>query len=91
MYKFDGLSTQGYVDKNKLRQNALIFLNAPYLWGGRSPLGIDCSGLTQIVYRLQGIDLPRDAYQQAKVGTTLSFIEESEVGDLAFLTTMRVK
>lgn len=84
MYKFDGLSTQGYVDKNKLRQNALIFLNAPYLWGGRSPLGIDCSGLTQIVYRLQGIDLPRDAYQQAKVGTTLSFIEESEVGDLAF-------
>ena len=84
MYKFDGLSTQGYVDKNKLRQNALIFLTAPYLWGGRSPLGIDCSGLTQIVYRLQGIDLPRDAYQQAKVGTTLSFIEESEVGDLAF-------
>ena len=84
MYKFDGLSTQGYVDKNKLRQNALIFLNAPYVWGGRSPLGIDCSGLTQIVYRLQGIDLPRDAYQQAKVGTTLSFIEESEVGDLAF-------
>ena len=84
MYKFDGLSTQGYVNKNKLRQNALIFLNAPYLWGGRSPLGIDCSGLTQIVYRLQGIDLPRDAYQQAKVGTTLSFIEESEVGDLAF-------
>ena len=84
MYKFDGLSTQGYVDKNKLRQNALIFLNAPYLWGGRIPLGIDCSGLTQIVYRLQGIDLPRDAYQQAKVGTTLSFIEESEVGDLAF-------
>ena len=84
MYKFDGLSTQGYVDKNKLRQNALIFLNAPYLWGGRSQLGIDCSGLTQIVYRLQGIDLPRDAYQQAKVGTTLSFIEESEVGDLAF-------
>ena len=84
MYKFDGLSTQGYVDKNKLRQNALIILNAPYVWGGRSPLGIDCSGLTQIVYRLQGIDLPRDAYQQAKVGTTLSFIEESEVGDLAF-------
>ena len=61
-----------------------MFLNSPYLWGGRSPLGVDCSGFSQIVYRLQGIDLPRDAYQQAKVGTTLSFVEESEPGDLAF-------
>ena len=54
------------------------------MWGGRSPLGIDCSGLTQMIYRLQGIDLPRDAYEQAKVGTTLSFVDESESGDLAF-------
>ncbi len=84
MYKFDGLTTPGFVKKEKLIENALIYLNAPYLWGGRSPLGIDCSGLTQMVYRLQGIDLPRDAYQQAKVGTTLSFVEESEPGDLAF-------
>jgi hypothetical protein len=84
MYQFDGLTTPGFVNKNKLSENALIYLNAPYLWGGRSPLGIDCSGLTQMIYRLQGINLPRDAYQQAKVGTTLSFIEESEAGDLAF-------
>lgn len=84
MYKFDGLTTPGFVKKEKLIENALIYLNAPYLWGGRSPLGIDCSGLTQMVYRLQGIDLPRDAYQQAKIGTTLSFVEESEPGDLAF-------
>lgn len=84
MYEFNGLTTPGFVKKHKLIENALIFLKAPYLWGGRSPLGIDCSGLTQIVYRLQGIDLPRDAYMQAKVGTTLSFIEESEPGDLAF-------
>ena len=84
LYKFEGLSTQGYVKKEKLRENALIYLNAPYLWGGRSPLGIDCSGLAQMIYRLQGIDLPRDAYEQAKVGTTLSFVEESEAGDLAF-------
>jgi hypothetical protein len=84
MYKFNGLTTPGFVKKQKLVENALIFLKAPYLWGGRSPLGIDCSGLTQIVYRLQGVDLPRDAYMQAKVGTTLSFIEESEPGDLAF-------
>jgi hypothetical protein len=84
LYQFDGLTTPGFVNKEKLIENALIYLNAPYLWGGRSPLGIDCSGLTQMVYRLQGIDLPRDAYQQAKVGTTLSFVEESEPGDLAF-------
>jgi hypothetical protein len=84
MYKFNGLTTPGFVKKEKLTENALIYLHAPYLWGGRSPLGVDCSGLTQMIYRLQGIDLPRDAYQQAKVGTTLSFIEESEPGDLAF-------
>lgn len=84
MYQFDGLTTPGFTQKDKLIENALIYLNAPYLWGGRSPLGIDCSGLTQMVYRLQGINLPRDAYQQAEIGNTLSFIEESEAGDLAF-------
>jgi len=84
MYQFDGLTTPGFIKKDKLVENALMYLNAPYLWGGRSPLGIDCSGLTQMVYRLQGVDLPRDAYQQAEVGTTLSFVEESEPGDLAF-------
>ena len=84
MYQFDGLTTPGFIKKEKLVENALIYLNAPYLWGGRSPLGIDCSGFTQMVYRLQGVDLPRDAYQQAEVGTTLSFVEESEPGDLAF-------
>ncbi len=84
MYRFDGLTTAGFTEKGKLVENALMYLNAPYLWGGRSPLGIDCSGFTQMVYRLQGVDLPRDAYQQAEVGTTLSFVEESEAGDLAF-------
>ena len=84
MYQFDGFTTPGCVKKDKLVENALMYLNAPYLWGGRSPLGIDCSGFTQMVYRLQGVDLPRDAYQQAEVGTTLSFVEESEAGDLAF-------
>ena len=84
LYKFDGLITQGFVKKEKLIENAFIYLNSPYLWGGRTPFGIDCSGFTQMVYRLQGIDLPRDSYQQAKVGNTLSFIEECEAGDLAF-------
>ena len=67
-----------------LIENAMMYLNSPYLWGGRTPFGIDCSGLSQMVYRLNGIDLPRDADEQAEVGTTLSFVEESDPGDLAF-------
>jgi len=65
-------------------ENALLLLNAPYLWGGRSPLGIDCSGFTQLVYRMSGFNLLRDASQQATQGEVLSFIEEAEQGDLAF-------
>ena len=65
-------------------KTAYLYLNAPYLWGGKSPLGIDCSGLSQMVYRINGYQLHRDASQQAKQGQTLSFIEESQAGDLAF-------
>ncbi len=65
-------------------QTAYQFLHAPYLWGGKTPMGIDCSGLTQMVYKIHGIPLKRDAYQQAEQGVSLSFIEESQPGDLAF-------
>ncbi len=78
------IDTSKEIDKALLVQNAMMYLNAPYLWGGRSPFGIDCSGFTQIVYKLNGVKLPRDASQQAEIGQTLSFIEESESGDLAF-------
>lgn len=73
------------VDKRKvIISQALKYFNAPYLWGGRSPLGIDCSGFTQIIYKMAGIKLPRDAGQQVKCGTAMSFVEESQPGDLAF-------
>ena len=62
----------------------MLFLNSPYLWGGRTPFGIDCSGFTQMVYRLCGHHILRDAKEQANQGEVLSFIEESEAGDLAF-------
>ncbi len=68
----------------ELIDTAYLFLNAPYLWGGRSPFGIDCSGLTQLVYKLNGYKLPRDASQQVELGFPLSFVEEAEPGDLAF-------
>ncbi|MFT6095730.1 MAG: hypothetical protein ACJAXY_001606 [Nonlabens sp.] len=73
-----------HFSKSLLINNALLFLNTPYLWGGRTPLGIDCSGFTQLIYRLSGIDLLRDASEQATQGEVLSFIEESDPGDLAF-------
>lgn len=83
-YTFEGLTTNVKQEKGMLIENAMMYLNSPYLWGGRTPFGVDCSGFSQMVYRLNGIDLPRDADEQAEVGTTLSFVEESEPGDLAF-------
>lgn len=84
-FEFDGNEILPSAPKKELiADHVLLFLNAPYLWGGRSPFGIDCSGFTQIIYKSIGFKLPRDAYQQAKIGQTLSFIEESESGDLAF-------
>ncbi|MDX2135019.1 MAG: C40 family peptidase [Saprospiraceae bacterium] len=60
------------------------YLNAPYLWGGRSPFGIDCSGLTQMVYKIAGVRLLRDAYQQVTQGRTVDFTQQCQAGDLAF-------
>src|SRR5690606_23075284 len=83
-FEFEGMTVTGENPKSNLVRTAFMYLNAPYLWGGKTPFGIDCSGFTQMVYKLNGYKILRDASQQAAQGEALSFIEESEPGDLAF-------
>ncbi|MBY0481925.1 MAG: C40 family peptidase [Chitinophagaceae bacterium] len=67
------------------------FMNTSYLWGGRTIMGIDCSGFTQQVFRFLGINLPRDAYQQAILGEAVGFLQEARCGDLAFFDNQEEK
>lgn len=67
-----------------LEATAMEFINTPYLWGGRSAFGIDCSGFSQALFRILGYNLPRDASEQAKIGQEIGFLEETNQGDLAF-------
>lgn len=84
-YSFDGNTVLVSTKRpDNITLQAQLYLNSPYLWGGRSPFGIDCSGLTQIVYKICGYKLRRDANQQAEQGETISFLEETIPGDLAF-------
>lgn len=69
---------------NKLKDAIDEVLGLPYLWGGRSGFGFDCSGLVQYLCRICGTNLSRDASEQSAEGKTLSFINEAEAGDLAF-------
>ncbi|MCX6351917.1 MAG: C40 family peptidase [Bacteroidetes bacterium] len=78
-----GSSVSGY-QPNLIMEHLKPFMGAPYLWGGKNMFGIDCSGFTQMVYRICGIDLPRDAYQQAELGETIASLADAKAGDLAF-------
>ncbi|MEL0642794.1 C40 family peptidase [Olleya sp. Ti.3.14] len=83
-HTYEGVYVDKQNPKSEIISTAFKYLNSPYLWGGKTPFGIDCSGFTQMVYKLNGYKLLRDASQQASQGEALSFIEESEPGDLAF-------
>ncbi|MBR4804454.1 MAG: C40 family peptidase [Bacteroidales bacterium] len=67
-----------------LLQTAQSFLNAPYLWGGKTLFGIDCSGFTQTLFSAFGIQLPRDASQQADKGVPVGSLDGALPGDLLF-------
>ncbi|KAF0130352.1 MAG: cell wall-associated hydrolase [Bacteroidetes bacterium] len=76
--------TSDSVSAKNIVENAQLLLGTPYLWGGRSVFGIDCSGFVQLLFKVAGIALPRDAWQQAEKGEPIDFIEEAKTGDLAF-------
>lgn len=74
----------GKKPKEELVLLAQKCLGIPYLWGGRSYFGIDCSGFSEVIFRTCGYQLPRDSSDQAQVGKTIGFINEAQAGDLAF-------
>lgn len=98
LYNFDKEKNRSFFLSNefivenfdKINQNATFetlakqFLNAPYLWGGRTYFGMDCSGFTQLIFKMKRIPLPRDSKDQATMGTDVHMLHEIQLGDLAF-------
>ncbi len=72
------------LNEQSIAELSLQFLGTPYLWGGRSFMGIDCSGFVQVVYKAVDIKMPRDASQQVDKGEVVQFTSEAKAGDLAF-------
>lgn len=85
VYKTIDVFSQSFLSSSDtLTDTAMKMINSPYIWGGRIPSGIDCSGLTQLVYKINGKAIPRDSREQAEAGENIGFIEETRPGDLVF-------
>lgn len=67
-----------------IQKLARKYLYAPCLHGGRSPFGIDSTGLVQVIYQMAGVRLGREAAQQVTEGEAIDFVDQAQVGDLAF-------
>jgi len=87
---FKGKYITGKHDKMTVLNYALTYLNAPYLWGGKTHFGLDCSGLTQMTYKMCGHYLLRNAKDQATQGESIQ-LSEAQAGDLAFFTNDKGK
>jgi len=77
-------SGKAHLTKETLESVYQKFLNTPYLWGGKSVYGIDCSGFVQQVFKMFGIKLLRDAYLQAEQGELIQSLDQTQFADLAF-------
>ena len=84
MIPYKGAIITGEQSRESLVKTAYSYINTPYLWGGKNPLGVDCSGFSQMVYHLNGHRIHRDASLQAKQGELVAFLTEAKPGDLAF-------
>jgi hypothetical protein len=93
LHKYHGTyrNVQQSFNTDLLWQVIHLWINAPYLWGGRTFLGVDCSGFVQVVFKVLGIRLLRDAYQQAEQGNPIQSFEKLSVGDLAFFHNAKGK
>jgi len=85
-YRLKGTQVSLLTPHASVTETALQFLNTPYLRGGRTPAGTDCSGLVQTVFKVHGIALPRDSHVQATRGTAINFFSEAEPGDMLFFS-----
>lgn len=89
-YNFTQIENVNVSNEFSAFELGLTYLNTPYLWGGKTTCGIDCSGLVQSVFRMRNVNLPRDAYQQADSGIPIEF-EELTKDDVAFFSNKEGK
>jgi len=83
------IEMQNFISYND-KEILLQFINTPYLWGGRTIFGIDCSALVQIIFRILGINLPRDAYLQYDFGSIVDSEADLKPYDVAFFGNTRI-
>lgn len=80
----NGINSEQIEIREKIQKYSIRWIDIPYLWGGRSVFGADCSGFVQNIYKQVGIKLPRNSGEQSQKGNIVNFLSEARPGDLAF-------